>query len=71
MTEDHEHALVPGTVPTTLFDAWFAPFSYWANWCSFYAEALHVAQVHPPHAGDPAEGDEAPVHIEDEEGLVA
>lgn len=69
MTQDHDPPLVPGVVPTTLFDAWVAPFSLWANWCSLCAEALHVAQTQHPDA--PLVEDEVPVHIEEEEGLVA
>lgn len=60
-----------GTVPTTLFDAWLMPVTLWANWWSFFEESLHVAHCHPPHAGPAADGDGAPVQIEEEEGLVA
>ncbi|HUD91893.1 hypothetical protein [Sphingobium sp.] len=69
MTENHDPPIITGTIPTTLFDAWCAPFTFWANWCSFYAEALHTAQLQ--HPGNKLPNDTAPVHIEEEEGLVA
>ncbi|SER51455.1 hypothetical protein [Sphingobium sp. YR768] len=70
MTDQDHSPFMFGTVPTTLFDAWLMPVTFWANWFSLCEEALHVAQKHPHPAS--ATGEEAiPAHIENEEGLVA
>ncbi|MFC3439853.1 hypothetical protein ACFOKF_18790 [Sphingobium rhizovicinum] len=56
-------------LPASMFDAWFLPFAFWSEWWNFYAETLNVAHACPVHEG-PTPND-AKVHVEDEEGLVA
>lgn len=70
MTESYGEPAMPTIVPMTLFDAWLLPFTFWANWWSFYEEALHVAHCRP-YLRDSGAIADAPLPIEDEPGLVA
>jgi hypothetical protein len=57
---------------TELLYAWQMPWRLGAQWWELYAEALHVACTHPPHAEPHLfSSDEEPLHVEDEEGLCA
>lgn len=49
---------------------WMCPLALWADWWSLLDEGLYVAQHRPPHGGQAAQL-EQPVHVEDEEGLIA
>ena len=67
MPQIHGRPLEAGPYPATVFDVWFMPFFFWANWWSLWEEALHVAHVHPHRA----DASETPAPLEDAEGLVA
>ena len=59
----------PQAMPDVFFDIWFMPAVFWTQWWGFYAETMQVGRFCT--SPKPVAGDEAPVDIEVEEGLVA
>ncbi len=56
-------------MPDVFFDIWFMPAAFWSEWWSFYAETLNVGRFCTGH--ELIGQDQAPVVVEEEEGLVA